>query len=122
MEFDPMKPIWVQVADRLKQQIVTGAAPPGSKLPGSRDLAVQYGINPNTAARIYRELEQEGVCATRRGTGTFVTEDTERIQRLKEEMVRSSVARFIAELAGLGIRREDAAAWLQKEENANDHL
>ena len=74
MNFDPMSPIWLQVAIRIKQQIVTGELPPGSKLPGGRDLAMQYGINPNTAARIYQELEREGLCATQRGLGTFVTE------------------------------------------------
>ena len=76
MNYDPMTPIWLQVATQIKQQIVTGVLPPGAKLPGGRDLAVQYGINPNTAARIYQEMEREGVCETKRGLGTFVTEDT----------------------------------------------
>ena len=51
-----------------------------------RDLAVEYTINPNTVSRVYKELEMEGVCFTRRGMGTFVTEDPERVQQLKEEM------------------------------------
>ena len=121
MDFDPMKPIWVQVANRIKQQIVAGTIAPGSKLSGGRDLAQQYGINPNTAARIYQELEREGICATRRGMGTYVTGDEERIRSLKESMIRESLERFLSDLAGLGIRMEEALLWLQKEEEKHDH-
>ena len=121
MNFDPMTPIWLQVATRLKQQIVTGELPPGSKLPGGRDLALQYGINPNTAARIYQEMEREGLCLTQRGLGTFVTENREAIAALREEMACQAVSRFLSDLAGLGLTRKDAIALIQKEEITNDH-
>ena len=121
MNFDPMIPIWLQVATRIKQQIVTGELPPGSKLPGGRDLALQYGINPNTAARIYQELEREGVCQTQRGLGTFVTDSGETVQRLREEMARGAVSRFLADLKGIGMNREDAIELIRKEDNTDDH-
>ena len=121
MNFDPMSPIWLQVATRLKQQIVTGGLPPGSKLPGGRDLAIQYGINPNTAARIYQEMEREGLCRTQRGLGTFVTESRETIGALREEMARQAVSRFLADLAGLGLSRDEAVRLIQKEEIEHDH-
>ena len=121
MNFDPMSPIWLQVATRIKQQIVTGELPPGSKLPGGRDLALQYGINPNTAARIYQELEREGLCLTQRGLGTFVTESREAIEALREEMARQAVSRFLSDLKGLGLTRKDAVELIQKEEIENDH-
>ncbi len=121
MNFDPMSPIWLQVATRLKQQIVTGDLPPGSKLPGGRDLAIQYGINPNTAARIYQEMEREGLCRTQRGLGTFVTESRETIGALREEMARQAVSRFLADLAGLGLSRDEAVRLIQKEEIEHDH-
>ncbi len=121
MNFDPMSPIWLQGATRLKQQIVTGGLPPGSKLPGGRDLALQYGINPNTAARIYQEMEREGLCVTQRGLGTFVTEDRETIRRLREDMARQAVSRFLADLSGLGLTKEEAVEWILKEEQTDDH-
>ena len=121
MNFDPMSPIWLQVATRLKQQIVTGELPPGSKLPGGRDLALQYGINPNTAARIYQEMEREGLCQTQRGLGTFVTEDGGTIRRLREDMARQAVSRFLQDLSGLGLTREEAIRLIQKEEINDDH-
>jgi GntR family transcriptional regulator len=121
MNFDPMIPIWLQVATSIKQQIVTGRLPPGAKLPGGRDLALQYGINPNTAARIYQELEREGVCQTQRGLGTFVTDSGETVQRLREEMARGAVSRFLADLKGMGINREEAIELIRKEDNTDDH-
>ena len=121
MNFDPMIPIWLQVVTRIKQQIVTGELPPGLKLPGGRDLALQYGINPNTAARIYQELEREGLCLTQRGLGTFVTESRETIEALRKEMARLAVSRFLSDLKGLGLTRKDAVELIQKEEFENDH-
>lgn len=116
MHFDPMTPIWVQVTTRLKQQIVTGVLAPGAKLPGGRDLASEYGINPNTAARIYQEMEREGLCETRRGLGTFVTEDTQAVSRLRSEMARQAVRRFLADIQSLGLTREEILQLIQKEE------
>ncbi|MBQ4451432.1 MAG: GntR family transcriptional regulator, partial [Clostridia bacterium] len=59
MQYDANSPIWLQVMNLIRMDIVTGKRAPGEKLPGGRDLAVQFSINPNTAARVYRELESE---------------------------------------------------------------
>lgn len=123
MNFDPMIPIWLQVATSLKREIVTGRIPPGGKLPGGRDLALRYGINPNTAARIYQELEREGVCQTRRGLGTFVTEDAESVAALRRDMAEAALLRFVEELRGLGLSPRDGIRMLMKEEeNANAEM
>ena len=81
MEYNSSLPIYLQAANSIKQDIVTGKLSPGARLPSVRDLAVEYTINPNTVSRVYKELEMEGVCFTRRGMGTFVTEDPERVQQ-----------------------------------------
>ena len=117
MEYDPMSPIWLQVVQQIKRKIVTGEMPPGSKMPGGRDLAMQYEINPNTAARVYQYLELEELCETRRGLGTFVTENTGRIAELRNQMAEDALRRFLASLEGLGMTREDAVRMLTKEEN-----
>ena len=109
MQFDPMQPIWLQVMTALKADIAAGKRTPGEKLPGGRDLALAYAINPNTAARVYQELEREGLCQTRRGLGTFVTEDARRITVLREEMALEAVRRCAAQLESLGVSRQEAA-------------
>ena len=116
MDFDPMSPIWLQVVNRIKGSIVTGTIGPGEKLPGGRDLALQFSINPNTAARVYQELEREGLCETRRGMGTYVTADVSRIDALREELARQAVDLFLKKIESLGITRREAAGMILKEE------
>ena len=120
MQFDPMSPIWLQVVNRIKGAVVTGAIGPGDKLPGGRDLAVQYSINPNTAARVYQELEREGLCETRRGMGTYVTENTETISALRAQMASEAADRFLRDLRMLGLDSDDAIRLL-KERKDTDH-
>ena len=116
MNYDPMTPIWLQVVTLLKQQIVTGQLSPGEKLPGGRDLALRYEINPNTAARVYQALERGGLCQTRRGMGTYVTEDETVISALRDDMARDTVRRFLKDLSGLGLSRADAVRLINGEE------
>ena len=95
MEYNPALPIYLQAANSIKRDIVTGKLPPGAKLPSVRDLAVEYTINPNTVSRVYKELESEGVCFTRRGMGTFVTEDPGKVDQMKEEMADTLIRDFL---------------------------
>lgn len=116
MQFDPMRPIWLQVMGEIETSIVTGARAPGEKLPGGRDLAMLYGINPNTAARVYQELEKAGLCETRRGMGTFVTEDAQRITGLRIELARQAVQEFMVKIDSLGVSKEEAAKMISEME------
>ena len=116
MQYDPNSPIWLQVMTAIKTDIVTGRRPPGEKLPGGREMAVQYTINPNTAARVYQELEREGLCETRRGMGTYVTGDEEKIAALRRDMARQAAARFANEMEKLGIGLKEAARMILEEE------
>ena len=117
MEYNPSLPIYLQVANSIKRDIVTGKLEPGAKLPSVRDLAVEYTINPNTVSRVYKELEMEGVCFTRRGMGTFVTEDPERVQQLKEEMAGALIREFLEGMEQLGFSRAQAIGLLEKEQS-----
>ena len=116
MKFDPMRPIWLQVMGEIETGIVTGEYQPGGKLPGGRELAVIYSINPNTAARVYQELEKAGLCETRRGMGTYVTGDEERIAGLRTELAREAVNDFLKRVEALGLSREEAAGLIMEEE------
>lgn len=117
MEYSTTAPIWLQVATAIKADIASGRLQAGEKLPGGREMAVQFSINPNTAARVYRELEEEGLCETRRGLGTFVSDDTARLQTLRREMARDAIGAMLKKLAPLGLTRADAVRLLQSEED-----
>ena len=117
MQYDPNVPIWLQVMTALQTDIATGRRQAGEKLPGGRELALQYGINPNTAARVYQELEKEGLCETRRGLGTFVTASAERISALRAGMARQAVDSFLRNMETLGISRQEAARMILEEDD-----
>ncbi|MDO4522492.1 MAG: GntR family transcriptional regulator [Eubacteriales bacterium] len=116
MEFNSALPIYLQVVTAIKREIVIGAIGLGEKLPSGRDLAIRYTINPNTASRVYKELESEGICFTRRGLGTFVSEDPELISRMKAEMAQELLQQFIDGMSRLGITRAEAAEMIRREE------
>lgn len=120
MEFQSALPIYLQVMTSIKRDIVTGRLSPGDKLPSVRDMAIQYTINPNTMSRVYRELEAEGVCFTRRGMGTFVTEDEKKIASMRREMAQELVNRFLEGMKQIGISPEEAIAQMREENKSFD--
>ncbi len=99
-------PLYLQVREQIRLLIHQGVLKPGAPVPTVRALAVQLGINANTVARIYRELEEEGLLDLRRGLGTFVARGDQvrparprDIQKI-EAWVRDLVA--LARDSGLG--------------------
>lgn len=113
LEFKSNLPIYLQVIDNIKKKIITGALPLGTKLPSSRELAIQYDINPNTAARVYNEMESLGLSYTKRGIGTFVTEDPQVIDRLKQEQLKQILTVLDEQLTGMGYTPEEIIRLLQ---------
>lgn len=69
-------PIYMQIIIQVKSLIANKVLAPGDKLPSVRKLSRQLGVNPNTVARAYQELEREGIIRTTRGIGAFVGKST----------------------------------------------
>ena len=103
---DPTRPIYLQIMEDVKKRAVRGEYLPGGRLPSVRELARETGVNPNTIARVYMELEREGFVVTRRGQGTFVTDDPGRIELERDRFAEEAVRRFAGEIADLGLRGE----------------
>ena len=72
LNYRDARPIYTQIADGFRDQILSGILQPDDRLPSVRDLAAQLTINPNTIQRAYRELEMSGWIATVAGKGCFV--------------------------------------------------
>ena len=102
MEFDNNTPIYIQVMDMIKKQIVSKELQGGDKLPSVRELAIALKVNPNTIQRTYQELEREGIAETQRGLGRYVTDDGQRTKLLKDEMCNALIQNFIREMRDLG--------------------
>lgn len=114
MKFENNIPIYIQVIEDIKKEIVTGKLALGDKLPSARDLALKYQINPNTAAKIYKELEMEDMCYTKRGLGTYVTEDGDKLMHIKKEMAKTLLDNFIIGMKNLGYSKEELIELLEE--------
>ena len=84
MRYENDRPIYLQVIEDISRRLIQGELALGEKLPSVREMAVQYQINPNTASRVYKEMESRGLCYTKRGMGTFITEDSGMIKTLQD--------------------------------------
>ena len=102
MEFKANQPIYLQVIDDIRRKLVTGAISPGQKLTSVRELAMNYQINPNTAARVYKEMELMGMCYTKRGLGTFITDDSKVIDGIRKDMAAEYLDTFVNGMHSLG--------------------
>jgi GntR family transcriptional regulator len=115
MQYDSRSPIYLQVIDRIVKSMVLGKILPGEKLPSTRALAMEYEVNPNTAARIYKEMETMGLCYTERGLGTFMTEDKNVVSRLRRELAERLTREFVREMASLGFTAKEMKEAVEEE-------
>src|ERR1700682_5802866 len=111
-------PIYAQLDRSIRAAIATGQLEPGAQLPTVRQLAVDLAVNANTVARVYAQLERDGVLETRRGVGTFVLESpSPRAARAhRERELRELIRRFVGDAALLGFTLAELITELGNEE------
>lgn len=117
MEFNNNIPIYLQVIEKIKQDIITSKLKPGDKMLSSREYSNELGINFNTVARVYKEMEMEEILFTKRGLGTFITESAERIDSLRYEMAKKQIDSFIIGMKQIGYSKEDMIKLIEMENN-----
>ena len=101
-------PIYLQLMEQVKHAIETGALRAGEQLPGIRPLAEELVINPNTVAKVYRELEHEGVVELRHGAGAFVAASAKGKKLTdKVRLARPIVGGAIEKLRAKGLSDEE---------------
>jgi GntR family transcriptional regulator len=92
------RPIYGQIADRVKFAVAGGVLRSGDLIPSVRELSKQLLVNPNTVARAYRDLQSEGLLESVRGMGLQVAEGaTERCRAERREIVRLRLRRVMEE-------------------------
>ena len=116
MEFSEPKGIYMQVADRIRDQILLGVLQAGDRIPSIRDLAVELGINPNTVAKSYQTLVDGKVVINQRGLGYFVCDNAaERVLcEMKNEFFREELPRLLRSMQRLDIRIDELAGLLTR--------
>ncbi|MFJ5768689.1 GntR family transcriptional regulator [Psychrobacillus sp. NPDC093180] len=120
IDFLPDKPIYQQLIDRITGEIIRGNVKPGEKLPSVREYAVEVGVNANTMQRVYKELEMMGISETKRGQGTFVTDNETRLQQLRDEVKEGLVESFLNSIEALGFSKKEMIEFIQTRERGED--
>lgn len=105
--FDERSPIYAQIVQEIKLQIVSYQIKSGEQLPTVRDFAEKAGVNPNTMQRAFTELEREGLVYAKRTSGRFVTDDQELIDQKRHELAENEIAAFIKKMLTLGFSEKD---------------
>lgn len=105
-------PIYAQIDHGLRAAIATGRLCAGDQLPTVRQLAVDLQVNANTVARVYAELERDGVLETRRGVGSFVSATPSRARPPAEHQrrLKAFVTRLLADASAAGFTPDEVVA------------
>ena len=109
------RPIWQQLTEQLRQRIVTGVYPPGSRFPAVRELASEAGVNPNTMQRAMGQLETDGLVTTNRTQGRTVTEDISVLEAMRRDLARAKTREYLQEMNALGFDAAAAADMVREE-------
>jgi DNA-binding transcriptional regulator YhcF (GntR family) len=112
--FDNERPIYIQLVEMIRIDIVSGKFKKGQKLPSVRELALMMKVNPNTMQKALVELENEKLIYTERTNGKYVTEDKELIENVKKELAQEKVNNYLKSMQNIGINYDSAIRYLQE--------
>ena len=101
-------PIYQQLATQVRQAVARGTLKPGDRLPSVRQLSRELVVNPNTVARVFTELEREGITNTRPGLGVFIAEPkAELTKQVRERRLIDLLDNLLTEAVHLGFSAQE---------------
>jgi GntR family transcriptional regulator len=110
------QPIRRQLSDQIREAVARGKLRPEERLPSVRELSRSLVVNPNTIARVYGDLEQEGILNTRPGLGVFVAlPGSELSRKVRKERLQEAVNRFLTEAVHLGFSAGDIVSLVSQQ-------
>lgn len=112
--FDNNKPIYIQLVEELKMEIISEKLPPGTRLLSVRELALKYKVNPNTMQKALAQLEQLNLIYTERTNGKYVTADQQLIQTYQKEYATNLAKNYFQSMELIGFSKEEAMEYLQE--------
>jgi len=107
--------VYQQIIDQVKRDIALGRLTKDEKLPTVRQLAVQLAINPNTIAKAYRRLEQEGIITTKPGAGAFVANlDSNLSKAVRKKLICEDIEHLIVDAIHMQIEKQLLIRWVKE--------
>ena len=112
--FDNERPIYIQLVELIRIEIVSSKFKKGERIPSVRELALMMKVNPNTMQKALNELENQKLIYTERTNGKYVTEDEELIENIKKELAKEKVNNYLDSMNSIGISFEESLKYLQE--------
>ena len=114
MEFNPHKPIYLQICSQMYEKILNGELKAEDRILSVRELGVQLGVNPNTIMRSYEHMTNAGVIYNKRGIGYFITENAKELvlKQMKDEFLSTELPEVVKKMKLLGITMTDLEGML----------
>jgi len=114
IDFDFPVPIYRQVIQALRLEIISGRLKNGDQLPPIRELAKILKLNPNTVAKAYYTLEEEGFIESKRGSGNWVNYKNAKLDSLRKAMIEDEIRSFLERAFSLGATIEDVKNFIER--------
>lgn len=105
--FNPGKPIYLQIIAQIEAMILSGDYKPGDKIESVREFASLAGVNPNTMQKALQEMEGMGLIITQRTSGRYITEDQEKISQLRVQVAQEKTRTYLQQMEDLGYKMEE---------------
>lgn len=117
LDFRSGTPIYTQIEEQVKQQVVGGELKPGDQLPTVRALALELRVNFNTVARAYRLLDEAGIISTQQGRGTYILDvpPPERTDKLRQQALTALTRDYLIEAQRLGCSPDEISKALKEQ-------
>jgi len=109
------EPVYRQIARQIREQISTGKLAPGASLPSVRSIASDLGVNLNTVARAYRQLESEGFLQIHQRSGAQVTPPARRASRRSRVDLRAELRHLLSRMHQAGLSAEEMREWVERD-------
>ena len=103
IKFSNDKPIFLQIADLIKSDIISGKFKTNDKLPSVREFALEFQVNPNTVQKALQILEDDGLIITDRTNGKFVAGNTNQIESQKNKIINQEIDLFFEKMKTFGL-------------------
>ena len=117
LDFRSGTPIYTQIVEQVKQQVISGELTPGDQLPTVRALALELRVNFNTVARAYRLLDEAGIISTQQGRGTYILDEPspERTDKLRQQVLEALTRDYLSEAYRLGCSPDEISEALREQ-------
>lgn len=114
LELDPRIPVYLQVVRHFKELIATGRLKAGEVIPSRRELAAMLQINPNTAQRAYREMEEQKLIVTEGNTASRVTTDEQILRSVRSELLEAEAEAFVKAVRKIDVTLDELMDLLKR--------